>query len=761
MKYSTAFLIDDDMDDHDIFSYAMEKADKNVQCVFANDGVQALEKIRSEETFIPDYIFIDMNMPRMNGQQCLVELKKIDRLKSIPVFMYSTSADPQEIAENLKLGATDFIIKPSNVMELTEILGKIVKRNILPILMLLMSFGCITSSRAQEVDSVKTSQELKKLSVEALMNIVVTSVSKSPEKLSEVASAIQVVTSDEIRRSGSLRLPGMIRLATNMQVTTSGAHDIRITSRGFSGYPVANSSLANKLLVMIDGRSVYTPLFGGVYWDVQNVMQENVKQIEVISGPGGAIWGANAVNGIVNVITKSAKETQGLYASVAGGTLPRDYGAIQFGSRIDTTFYYRAYVQRFDYLSTTLKGGIDAKDAWDLTQGGFRADYYPTAKSNYTLEGDLYAGTEDDTGSTFVNGQNIIGRWNYNYSATSGLTVQAYFDRTFRNISSTDFTNELNTYDVDMQHFFKLGRRNKVVWGLGYRLAESLTVSQGNTLPHNRTLRYYTGFLQDQIAIVKEKLELTLGTKVLHNDYTGVEFHPTARLAWFPRVNHTVWGAVSQGVRTPSMFERDFYSPGLGAVGEFKSEKVIAYELGYRMNPFPNMSVSLSTFFNDYSDLRSVDTNQSPPPQLYFGNNLEAQTMGFELYANMVATRWWKIRGGYNWMHEDFTITGDHTNSETASVEAIDPVNQLLVQSMMDVLKNYQLDLTFRYVDVIPAAFSSPSVPSYFTFDARVAWHYKWLTLSVVGQNLAQKTHGSAGSIEIPRSGFIRMILRF
>jgi iron complex outermembrane receptor protein len=760
----TAFLIDDDMDDHEIFSYAMEKADENVQCVFANDGIHALEKINSEEAFVPDFIFIDVNMPRMNGRQCLLELKKIDRLKNTPVFMYSTSADPNEIEENIKLGATDFIIKPSDVNDLSGILRRIVKRNIVPLIMLMFSISLIPArTKAQQPsDSIQSSRELKKLSVEALMNIVVTSVSKSPEKLSEVASAIQVVTGEEVRRSGTLRLPGVLRLATNMQVYSSGSHDTRITSRGFNGYPIANSSLANKLLVLIDGRSVYTPLFGGVYWDVQNVLQENIKQIEVISGPGGVIWGANAVNGIVNVITKSAKETQGTYASAASGFSLKDFGALQYGSHIDTSFYYRVYAQRFDFGSSTLSGGLDAMDAWNITQGGFRTDYFPSSKSTLTFQGDLYAGTEDDTGSTYVNGQNILGRWIHNFSSTSGLNVQAYFDRTYRNVSSTDFTDELMTYNIEMQHYFMIGRRNKIVWGADYRLDEDDVTSPNHEFtPEDRNLHLFSGFLQDQFSIVPEKLDLTLGTKLLENDFTGVEFHPTARLAWIPGERHTVWAAVSQGVRTPSRLERDLTGLQSSLIKKFGSEKVTAYELGYRMKPAANIFISLATFYNEYTSLRSLDTNYNPPPDLYFANNLEATTYGAEFSANVIAFRWWKIRGGYTWMDEKFRIKSDATVPQTSSFEAIDPKNQFLIQSLMDVAKYYQVDLTVRYVDVVPAAFAIPAVPSYFTFDMRLAWHYRWLTIAIVGQNLAQKTHGSSGTIEIPRSGFARLIVRF
>ncbi|HKR05755.1 MAG TPA: response regulator [Bacteroidia bacterium] len=751
----TVFLIDDDTDDQEIFSYAMKQADDSVNCIFADDGIHALEKIKAEENFVPDFIFIDINMPRMNGQQCLKEIKKIERLKNTPVFMYSTSADPSVIEENIQLGAAEFIVKPADVNDLTKILSRIVKQNVLALILLICFFGIVPFKSFGQTDTLRV-KELKKLSVEDLMNIVVTSVSKSPEKLSEVASAIQVVTGEEIKRSGTLRLPGALRLATNMQVYSSGAHNTRISSRGFNGYPIDNTSFGNKLLVLIDGRTVYTPLLGGVYWDVQNVLLEDVKQIEVISGPGGSLWGANAVNGIVNIISKSAKETQGIYASGASGGSLKDFGALRYGSHIDTTFFYRVYAQRYDINSSTLANGIDAKDAWGISQGGFRMDYIPSTKSTFTLQGDLYDGKENDSASTLVNGQNMVARWTYRFSDKSGVTVQSYFDRTYRNVPGS-FIDEFNTFDIDMQHNFSIGSRNKIVWGIGYRTADNSFNSAANTIqPNRKTLLLYSGFVQDQIAIIPERIDLTIGTKVLHNDYTGLEFQPTVRLAYFINDKNTLWASVSRAVRTPSRLDADIASPV-----SFKSENLLAYELGYRMQPIDNVSFSIATYYNQYTRLRSLDTNPASPSEFYFGNNLKANTSGIEVSAEAIVTSWWKVRGGYNWLHQKFATTSTLTYPQSYLLEAIDPQNQFLIQSMIEVAKHFQIDCIVRYVDVVPAALTLPSIPSYLTFDLRLAYNYKWVTVSVVGTNLAQKYHGSSGSIQIPRSIYGRITVSF
>ncbi|HEX5111314.1 MAG TPA: response regulator [Saprospiraceae bacterium] len=753
----TFFLIDDDPDDHEIFNHAMKEADDSVQCVFANDGRQAIEKIINENDFTPDVIFLDLNMPRLNGAQCLAELKKIERLKNIPVIMYSTTDNPEVMEAHLKMGAAEFVVKPADINVLTNVLKRIVRQYVKPIMMIVFLMCFFPRQSFAQVNTVTSAKELKKLSMEELMNIVVTSVSKTPEKLSEVASAIQVVTNEDIKRSGVIRLPGALRLATNLQVYSSGAHDTQITARGFNGFPVANSSLSNKLLVLIDGRTVYNTLFGGVYWDVQNVMLEDVNQVEAISGPGGSIWGANAVNGIINIVSKSARETQGLYATVAAGDQLQDYGAIRYGSHIDSTIFYRAYVQHFDINSATRTDGTDAQDAWYNTQGGFRFDYIPSSKSTITVQGDLYQGEEDDTASTIVNGQNIIARLTHHLSDRAGFTVQTYFDRTYRNIQSQNSSIEVNTYDIDMQHNFLAGNRNKIVWGLGYRLTSDHIISQTTPIaPLDRNLPLYSGFVQDQIALVLERLDLTIGTKVLHNFYTGFEIQPTVRLAYFLNDHNTLWAAVSHAVRTPTRIDRDIPSPVI-----FDSEKLNAYELGYRVRPSNSMSFSIATFYNQYTDLRSIDINPAPPPPAYFANHLEANTWGVEIFANVIATRWWKLRGGYTWMEEEFMKTSDLTLSNGYLREAIDPNNQFLIQSIMDIAKHFQVDGTVRYVDKLPASFTIPEVEAYTTFDLRVAYNYKWITVSVVGSNLASEKHGSSGITRIPRSYHGRLTIQF
>lgn len=759
--HPTVFLIDDDTDDQEIFCHAMEKANSHVQCVFANDGIMALEKIRQEEDFKPDFIFIDMNMPRMNGQQCLAEIKKIERMKNIPVYMYSTSADPESIEENKQLGAADFIVKPSDLNDLIGILKSILQKPVLAIMLLLFSFGGFAQDNIQP-DTLKPIRELKKLSVEELMNIVVTSVSKSPENLSEVASAIQVITGNEIRRSTANRLPEALRLASNLQVMQSGSHDWGITARGFNGAPVANSSLANKLLVMIDGRTVYTPLFGGVYWDVQNFLLEDVDRIEVVSGPGGTLWGSNAVNGVVNIISRNAAETQGLFASATYGSILRDHFAARYGGQVDSTLFFRVYGQRFDAGNSLLADGKDARDSWNRTTGGFRMDYMPNANQTFTLQGDLYAGEEDDTLSTIVNGQNILGRWVMNFSENSETLIQAYFDRTWRDIrTNSPLRDELLTFDIEGQQQFSLGNQHIFLIGAGYRIQEDHT-GPSTFIPDDRTLTLISGFIQDHIHLIPEKLSLTVGSKFLHNDYTGFEIQPSVRIAFTPDLTHTVWGAASRNVRTPSRFEMDLAPLNFSDYPEFVSEKVMAYELGYRMRPVSKVSISLATFYNQYRDLRTFNMTGDSFPSFYFANDLDANSWGFEISGTVLISNWWRIRGGCTFLDKEFILRSEDIFEGSEMLEAIDPKGQLLFQSIMDISKSLELDVVTRVISKLPAVpvTNIPEVPSYVNMGIRLGWVYKFITLSIAGQNLLYPSRTEFGTRQIPRNIFTNIKIR-
>jgi len=620
---------------------------------------------------------------------------------------------------------------------------------------------CITplKSFSQKPTPIFTPSEIKKLSVEELMNIEITSVSKLPEKLTEVASAIQVINSEDIRRSTATRLPDALRLAPNLQVARVSAHDWAISARGFNGYPLGNNTLADKLLVMIDGRTVYEPIFGGVNWDIQNVLLEDVNRIEVVSGPGGTLWGANAVNGVINIISKSAAETQGLYASGSYGSFLREFGALRYGSHIDSTLFFRVYGQYFGHKGSKLGSSpINIDDKWDMLQGGFRIDYLLSSATNLTLQGDLYNGKLDSPQTTYSDGQNILGRLSHTFSKNSDITLQVYYDRTWRNTRfATPFKSLINTYDAELQHHWTLNSRNRILWGAGYRILDNET-NRGFD-PANRTLELFNGFIQDQISLIPKHLELTVGTKLLHNDYSDFEWQPSARLAWLPDTKHTIWAAVSRAVRTPARFDADLTI--LSEFGElFKSEKVISYEIGYRIRPIEKMTFSLAGYYNDYSDLRSINNNPSAPPARIFANNQEAKTWGFEVSGNAIISNWWRARGGYTFLHKKFNATSANVIPGSNLLEALDPKHQVMLQSIIDLPKGFQFDCVTRYVDQIPLNLTE-NVPSYYLLDARIAWQYRFFTLAVNGQNLLENSNAEFGRRKIPRSVYGNLTIRF
>jgi iron complex outermembrane receptor protein len=485
-------------------------------------------------------------------------------------------------------------------------------RRSLPRISALVALGtAIFVSRGfpQNPDSLASPGALKKLSLEQLMAIEVSSVSRRPERLSDAASAIQVITREDIQRSGATRLPEALRLATNLEVDQLDASQWAISARGF------NSPLANKLLVLIDGRTVYSPLFAGVFWDAQDVLLEDVEQIEVISGPGATLWGANAVNGVINITTKKAKDTQGLLVLGGGGTELHGFGGARYGGRIGSKARFRVYGKYSERDGTELPTGEDISNDWSFGQGGFRLDWDASTGDLITVQGDLYDGHTDQTPTTdaVARGANAVGRWSHKLSARSDLQLQLYVDRTHRDVPGS-YDDVLDTYDVDFQYHIALGGRHDVVWGVGYRLVEddfkSVAVA---ILPEQVSLETFSAFAQDEIAL-GNRLRLTLGTKLEHNDYTDFEFQPSVRLAWQVNDRQTLWAAVSRAVRTPSRLDRDLVIlPG----PNFNSEVVRAYELGYRGQATERLSFSVSAFYNDYDDLRSVEP--PIPPNLFPG----------------------------------------------------------------------------------------------------------------------------------------------
>jgi iron complex outermembrane receptor protein len=626
----------------------------------------------------------------------------------------------------------------------------------------------VTSLRAEEAAPVPAPPAVdgpvafKNLSLEQLMDVEVTSVSRHAERLSASASAIQVVTGDDIRRSGATSLPEALRLAPNLQVAQVNSSQWAVSARGF------DNVLADKLLVMIDGRTVYTPLYGGVFWDVQNVMLEDVDRIEVVSGPGGTLWGANAVNGVINVLSKGAQDTQGLYATARAGTAGSDDGAVRYGGALGTDLFYRVYGERFDRASTELVGGGDAKDDWRMTQGGMRLDWLP-GPDQVTVQGDLYDGDPDPDGGNPVvaRGGNVLSRWKHPFSPTADIQLQIYGDHTWRDFNN-GFTERLDTYDFDWQNRFQLAPGQELTWGLGYRVMDDQETDLAlfGFTPAHQVLRLVSGFIQDEIVLVKDRLRLTAGTKLEDNDYTGFEYQPSARVAWTPAETQLLWAAVSRAVRTPSRTDRDFavsLLPGLVFLqggADFTSEKLLAYEAGWRTQPEEHLLLSVAAFYNRYDDLRSAEPGGPPfGLPITIGNGVAGDTFGLELAAGLQPLECWRLRGGYTVVRKQLHVKAGSADLNHASSESDDPEQQGLLQSALTLPGGLEFDAVGRYV----GALGSPHVASYVGLDLRLAWRpAAHLELAVVGQNLLDSSHpefvpSSPSPREIRRSGYLSL----
>lgn len=620
-------------------------------------------------------------------------------------------------------------------------------------------------SDAFAAEPVPAPDYLKKLAFEQLMDLDVTSVSRRPEPLFEAASAIQVITAEDVRRSGATSVPEALRLASNLEVAQIDSRQWAITARGF------NNVFAAKMLVMVDGRSVYTPLYAGVYWDVQDTMLEDVERIEVISGPGATQWGSNAVNGVINLETKSAKRTQGALLAAGAGTELRHSAAARYGGQVAPGIYYRVYGRSFERAESETSFGSRGSDRWRLTQGGFRVDGEPAGGGNYVVQGDVYAGTFGQLGPENIRarGQNLLGRWSRADGREAEWRVQAYYDHTHRSIPNS-FTQSLDTFDLDVQHRRRLSSAHEWIWGLGYRVgADDILNTPANAfLPAKVTHDWFNVFAQDEITLLPDRLALTVGSKVEHNDYTGFEVEPSLRLAWTPDRRLTVWAAVSRAVRIPSRVDRDLFSPAtppyrVAGGPHVVAEKLLAYETGVRAQLRPDLVMGLAMYYSDYDDLRSLEP--LAPPQLFpaeASSGLEGSAAGAELTADWKVSPGWRIRTGYTEMRVHSEPQPGTRDRSTRDSIARDPNHQFSLRSSLDFSATWEFDVAYRYV----AAIGNQHLPSYSEMDARLGWQVTpKLDVSWVGKNLLNRRHAEfntpPGRRYLERSGYAQMTWRF
>jgi iron complex outermembrane receptor protein len=628
-------------------------------------------------------------------------------------------------------------------------------------------------------------QNLADKSLEDLMAIRVTSVSKKEQPLSRVPAAIRVISAEEIRRSGAANIPDLLRMVPGVDVAQIDASGWAISARGFS------DQFSNKMLVMIDGRSVYDPLFAGTLWDVTSVPLEDIDRIEVIRGPGATMWGTNAVNGIINIITKSADQTQGALVTAGGGTVERAFATARYGGAAGRNGHYRLFGQysgRGNSFDSARAGGLDNEG---MSRAGFRGDWNLSAADKLMVEGEAYDGASHGladllTGSllplqellsfkSHLEGGDVLGRWTHSLRSGAETMVQVSYNHSARDYQFIDL--ERGVLDLDFQYRFAIDDRNDILWGLGYRRVGDSTNSRANFSfsPPDQVLNTVNAFVQDEIEVMQDRLWLTLGVKLERNSYSGLQTEPGAKLSWASNPRNTLWASVSSADRVPSRADTESviqlgtvgFQGGLPLVARlygsrgFHSENLVAYEVGYRAEPFKRFALDVSTFYNRYHNLRSIEpgvpflemgpaTAQLIVPRV-LSNRIHGAVYGTELQADWKLARWWTVNSGYTWLKPLFHRTlSSQDNTTVAFYEGKDPRNRFTVRSSMNLPRRFELDQSIYY----SGRLSLGPVPAYTRYDVRIGWRAsESVEFSVAGQNLLQARHmefAGVGDIYVP-----------
>ena len=620
-----------------------------------------------------------------------------------------------------------------------------------------------------DIAAVSLQEELNWLQAES----IVFTASRNEQRVLDTAAAVFVISQQDIKRSGATSVPEALRMVPGLQVAQVNSNTWAISSRGF------NKVASNKLLVMIDGRTIYNPVFSGTLWRTKDIMLEDIERIEVIRGPGATMWGSNAVNGVINVITKKAGDTQGVLVTAGGGTEERAFGSMRYGGQLNSNIDYRAYIKynKRDNLKSAVAG--DGNDEWENIRGGFKINADLTSSDTVVLQGDIY----DGNAGTFqpiiapvaptslagnvnedFSGGNILGKWTHTLSSTAGYSLQLYYDQAEDKSSFSTIDDSIKsmvkTYDADFQNHFQLQPWQHVTWGLGIRY---VTTKINNAInfsfsPSNRDFILYNGFIQNELTLVPDTLKFIVGSKIEHNDFSGFEFQPNAKLIFTPDNKQTLWASVSRAVRIPNRLDHDLQSlylaqtgPGAFVSGQgnrhFDSEELIAYELGYRIQPTDSVSMDITAFYNDYDKLTTAEIGSPlmqtfPSPHavlpVFPGNKGTGETYGVELMAQWQAQEWWRLQGSYSYLQMQLHTKGSSQSVYPDAAEGNSPHHQFSIRSSMNVLDNVHLDTTLRYVDNLP----NQNIDSYTEMDLRLAWMpVKNFELSVVGQNLLNSQH--------------------
>jgi len=625
-------------------------------------------------------------------------------------------------------------------------------------------------------------------------------VSKTEETLSRADAAVCVISPEDISRSGALNIANLLRMVPGVDVAQINSNTWAVSARGF------NARFSDELLVMMDGRPVYTQTFGAVFWDALDLPLENIERIEVIRGPGGSIWGANAVNGVINIITKKAADSHGGLVIAGGGNVDQGFGTVEYGGNISEKTNYRVYAKYLNQDHLPDPTGQDGGDGWHMLRGGFRTDSVLSSKDTLMLEGNFYTAREGSPTIEFpsvtaparqniellanVSGGFIQGTWNHTSSPHSDTTLQISFDSYDRN----DFLREgSRSFELDFQHHFSGWTRQNIVWGLSYRYSK-LNSDGGlyvSLLPADIGTQVFGSFVQDSIAIAADRLFVTVGTKLEHNHYTGFNLMPSARVAWTPSPRHTLWAAVSKADRTRSAFDASVVSsistsPGPGGIPDVltffgnprvKNERLMAYEAGYRTTLVKQISVDFTVFYNNYSDQFTAEPSapfmvETPPPPhlvtpLTYRNLMHGEAHGVEIAMNWQPTHRWTLSPGYAF--EEIHMHLAPASLDATSVggaEGSSPDHSAQLRSHLDLGHGLSWDASAYFVGRL----TDPEEPSYTRLDTQlITWHFgEGASVSLVGQNLAKDLHeefvdstGSARTTLVKRSAYAKFTWRF
>jgi iron complex outermembrane recepter protein len=650
---------------------------------------------------------------------------------------------------------------------------------------------------APQIWPQESASDLGAKSIEDLMNIEVTSVSKTTQKISRTASAIFVISQDDIRRSNATNIPDLLRMVPGVDVAQIDSNTWAISVRGLNG------RFSNELLVLLDGRSVYTPTFDGVNWDVLDLPLEDIERIEVIRGPGASVWASNAVNGVINIITKKASGTSGGMIVAGGGSIDQGFGTAQYGADIGKNTAYRVYTKYFNQDHFPDDRGEQGGDGWHLASAGFRTDSVLSSHDSLTLEGSLYAGREGNPDfevtslilppvltyrQVNLGGGFVQTVWDHTTSSTSGTSLQLSYDNYERN----DVLGETRgTLDVAFQNHFAWGQRQKLVWGVEYRYSMSHTVGSLTVSldPPNRNTSLFSSFVQDEIALVPDRLFVTVGTKVERDVYSGWNAQPSAQVAWTPTARRTFWAAFADVYRTPAAIDASIVNNLGGFTGPegpvafrllgssaYGNERTITYEAGYRMSVAEKLSLDANAYYNTYSHQETyepgvpfLEFTPAPPHlvmPLFSANLLHGESTGSEIAMNWKPASRWMLSPGYAFQEIHLHLAPQSHDTTSVGVgEGSSPVHSAQLRSHLELPRNLSWDISIYFVGRL----ADPVIPSYTRLDTGLTWHWnERSSFSLVGQNLLKDRHeeyvdstGSAATTLIKRSVYAQFRWQF